>query len=74
MTVNVRDRPDWDLEQLEIIMDDQGAWQLVIAAVVALVGYRMPSTDTVEHTFTSAGRVTHRAGVQVRLSDWLRTF
>src|SRR5262249_48965778 len=44
-----------------------GLLELLIAAVVILVGCRMPSTDTVDRTFTSAGRVTSRAGVQVRL-------
>ncbi len=44
-----------------------GLLELVIAAVVILLGCRMPSTDAVQHTFTSAERVTDRAGVQVRL-------
>ena len=31
MTKNAQAIPDWDFEQLEIILDDPGSWQLVIA-------------------------------------------
>ena len=31
MTSNSRPTPDWDLRQLEVILDDLGSWQLVVA-------------------------------------------
>ena len=31
VSVEGRPTPDWDLEQLEVILDDPGSWQLVIA-------------------------------------------
>ena len=31
MTASARPTPDWDLEQLEVILDDPGNWQLVVA-------------------------------------------
>ena len=31
MTLGVRVIPDWDLDQLEVILDDPGSWQIVVA-------------------------------------------
>ena len=31
MTSSARPTPDWDLEQIEVILDDPGSWQLVVA-------------------------------------------
>ena len=31
MTSSARPTPNWDLEQLEVILDDSASWQLVIA-------------------------------------------
>jgi tetrahydromethanopterin S-methyltransferase subunit B len=44
-----------------------GLLELGIAAALVLLGSCLPTTDAVERTFGSAGRVTDRAGVQVRL-------
>src|SRR5689334_3118796 len=44
-----------------------GVAELAVAVLLGCLGYQMPGTGDVDHSFASAGRVTDRAGSQVRL-------